>query len=69
MGDKRNAYRILVGKPEGRRPLGRPRRRWVYNIKMDLRETGWDGINWIDLTQDRDQWNSLVNTVMNLRVP
>jgi hypothetical protein len=69
MGETRTAYRILVGKPEGRRPLGIPRRRWVDNIKMDLRETGWDGRDWIKLTQDRDQWRALVNTVMNLRVP
>jgi hypothetical protein len=69
MGEKSNAYRILVGKPEGRRPLGRPRRRWVDNIKMDLREIGWGGMDWIDLTQDRDRWIALVNTVMNLRVP
>jgi hypothetical protein len=69
IGDKRNAYRILEGKPEGNRPLGRPRCRWVDNIKMDIRETGWDGIHWIDLAQDRDQWRALVNTVMNLRVP
>jgi hypothetical protein len=68
-GGKRNAYRILVGHPEGKRPLGRPRRRWVDNIKMDLREIGWDGRDWIDLTQDRDQWRALVNAVMNLRVP
>jgi hypothetical protein len=58
-----------VGKPEGKRPLGRPRRRWVDNIKMDLRETGWDGRDWIELAQDRDQWKALMNTVMNLRVP
>jgi hypothetical protein len=57
-----------VGKPEGRRPLGRPRRRYVDNIKMDLREIGWDGTDWIDLAQDMDQWRALVNTVMNLRV-
>jgi hypothetical protein len=69
MGLKRNAYRILVRKPKGKRPLGRPRRRWVDNIKMDLRETGWDGVDWIDLAQDRNQWRALVNTVMNLRVP
>jgi hypothetical protein len=69
MGEKRNASRILVGKPEGKRPLGRPRRRWVDNIKMDLRETGWDGMDWIDLAQDRDQWRALVNKVMNLWVP
>jgi hypothetical protein len=69
MGEKRNAYRILVGKPEGQRPLGRPRRTWVDNIKIDLREIGWDGMDWIDLAQDRDKWRALVNTVMNLRVP
>jgi hypothetical protein len=69
MGNKRNAYRILVGKPEGKRPLRRPRRRWVDSIKMDLREIGWDGTDLIDLAQDRDQWRALVNTVMNLRVP
>jgi hypothetical protein len=62
-------YRILVGQPEGKRPLGRPRRRWVYNIKMDLREIGWEGMDWIELAQDRDHWRALVNTVMNLRVP
>jgi hypothetical protein len=67
MGEKRNAYRILVGNPEGKRPLGR--RRWVDNIKMDLREIGWDSGDWIDLTQDRDQWRALVRAVMNLRVP
>jgi hypothetical protein len=60
---------ILVGKPKGRRPLGRPRRRWVYYIKKDLREIGWDGGDWIDLAQDRDRWRALVRAVMNLRVP
>jgi hypothetical protein len=68
-GEARNAYRILVGKPEGKRPLGRPKRRWVDNIKMDLREKGLDGLDWVELAQDRDQWRALVNTVMNLRVP
>jgi hypothetical protein len=67
MGEK-NAYRILVGKPEGKRPLGRPRHRWEDNIRMDLREIGWGGMDWIDLAQDRDHWRALVNTVMNLRV-
>jgi hypothetical protein len=69
MGEKANAYRLLVGTPEGRKPLGRPRRRWVNKIKMDLREIGWDSMDWIDLAQDRDQWGALVNAVMNLRVP
>jgi hypothetical protein len=69
MGETRNAYRILVGKPQGKSPLGRPRRRWVENIKMDLGEIGLDGRDWIELAQDRDQWKALVNTVMNLRVP
>jgi hypothetical protein len=68
MRAKRNAYRILVGTPEGKRPLGRPRRRWVNNIKMDLRKIVSDGMDWIDLAQDRDQWRALVNTLMNLRV-
>jgi hypothetical protein len=58
-----------VGNPEGKRPLGRPRCRWVDNIKMDLREIGWDGVYWIDMAQDRDQWRALVNTVLNLLVP
>jgi hypothetical protein len=69
VGEKRTVYRILVGKPEGKRPLGRPRRRCVDNNKIDLRETGWDGMDWLYLAQDRDQWRTLVNTVMNLRVP
>jgi hypothetical protein len=69
MGETRNAYMILVGKPEGKRPLGRPRCRWVNNIKMELREIRWDGMEWIELAQDWDQWRALVNTVMNLRVP
>jgi hypothetical protein len=69
MGKPRNAYRLLVGKPEEERLLGRPRRRWVDNIKINLREIGWDGMDWIDLAQDRDQWRVLVNMVMNLRVP
>jgi hypothetical protein len=65
----RNAYRILVGKPDGKRPLGRPRCRWVDNVKLDLGEIGWGGMDWINLAQDRDQWRALVNMVMNLRVP
>jgi hypothetical protein len=69
MGERRGAYRALVRKPEGRRPLGRPRCRWEDNNKMDLREVGWEGINWTDLAQDRDRWRALVYTVMNLRVP
>jgi hypothetical protein len=69
MEEKRNAYRILEGKPEGKRSLGRPRRRFVDNIKMDLREIGWDDMDWIDLAQDRGQWRALVKTVLNLRVP
>jgi hypothetical protein len=66
---RRNAYRTLVANLEGKRPLGRPRLRCVDKIKMDLREIGWDGMNWIDLAQDRDQCGALVNAVMNLRVP
>jgi hypothetical protein len=66
---KRNAYRILVGKPDGRRPQRRPRRRWVDNIKIDLREIEWDGMDWTDLAQDSDQWRALVNAVMNFRDP
>jgi hypothetical protein len=68
MGKKRNACRILVGKPEGKRPLGRPRRRWVDNIEMHLREVGRNGMDWIDLAYDRDRWRAYVNAVMNLRV-
>jgi hypothetical protein len=69
LGEKRNEYRISVGKPEGKRPLGRPTRRWVDNIKIDLREIGWNDMGWIELAQDRDQWRALLNTAMNLRVP
>jgi hypothetical protein len=69
MGAKRNAYRILEEVPEGKRPLGRPRYRWVVNIKIDLREIGWDGVDWIELAQERDQWRAFVNMVINLRAP
>jgi hypothetical protein len=69
MGEKRNVYRLLVGKPEGRRPLGRPRRRWIDNIKMDLLEIGLSVVDWIGLAWDRYKWRALVNSVMNLRVP
>jgi hypothetical protein len=69
MGERSGAYRALVGKLEGRRPLGRPRRIWEDNTKMDLRKVGWGGMDWIDLAQDRDRWRALVNAVMNLRVP
>jgi hypothetical protein len=68
MGEKRGAYRILMGRPEVRRPLGRPRRRWEDNIKMDLQEVGW-GMDWIELAQVRDRWRDLMNAVMNLRFP
>jgi hypothetical protein len=67
--EKRNVYRILVGKPEGKRPLGRLRRKWVDNIKMDHRELGWGGMDWIDLAQEKDRWRDLVNTIVNLRIP
>jgi len=69
MGEERVMYRVLVGKPEGRRPLGRPRRRWVDNISMDLQEVGCGYIDWIGLAQDRNSWRTLVSTIMNLRVP
>jgi hypothetical protein len=68
-GEGRGVYGILVGRPEGKKPLGRPRRRWVDNIKMDLKEIGIDGANWIRLAQDRVRWRAFVNTVMNLRIP
>ena len=68
MGEGRGVHRVLVGKPEGKRPLGRPRRRWEDNIKMDLREAGGGG-DWMELAQDSDRWRALVNTVMNFRVP
>jgi hypothetical protein len=69
MGEKRNTYKLLVGKPEGKRPLGRPRRRWVDNIRMDLGEVGWGDVDWIDLAKDRNRWRALVDSVLNLRVP
>jgi hypothetical protein len=68
-GEKKNVYRLLVGKPEGKRPLGRPRRGWIDNIKMDLFEIGLSVVDWIGLGQDRYRWRALVNSVMNLRVP
>jgi hypothetical protein len=69
MGEERGVYRVLVGKPERKRPLGRPRHRWDDNIKMDLQEVGCKGMDWIGLTQDRDRWRALVNAAMKLRVP
>jgi hypothetical protein len=69
MGEKRNVYRLLVGKPDGKRPLGRPRHRWIDNITMDLLEIGVNVLDWIGLAQDRYRWRALVNSVMNLRVP
>jgi hypothetical protein len=69
MGDRRRVYRVLVGKPKGKRALGRPRRRWEDNNKMDLQEMGCGGVDWIVLAQDRDRWRALVNAVMNLRPP
>jgi hypothetical protein len=68
-GERRGAYRALVGKPEGRRPLERPMHRWEDNIKRALREVGWGGVDWISLAQDRDRWRALLNTVMNIQVP
>jgi hypothetical protein len=69
MGEKRNTYRLLVGKPEVRKPLGRPRRKWVDNVRMDLGEVGWGDVDWIGLAKDRNRWRALVNLVLNLRVP
>jgi hypothetical protein len=69
MGEKMNAYRLLMGKPEGKRPLGRPRSRWVDNIRMDLGEVGWGDVYWIGLAEDRNMWRALVNSILNLRVP
>ena len=69
MGERRRVYKVLVGKSEGKRPLGRPRRRWEDNIKMDLQEVGYGGMDWIELAQDRERWRAVVNAVMNLRVP
>jgi hypothetical protein len=69
MGEKRNAYRLLVGKPEGKIPLGRPRRMWVDNIRMDLGEVGWGDVDWIGLAHDRNRWRALLNSVLNLRIP
>jgi hypothetical protein len=69
MGEKRNAYRLLVEKLEGKRSLGRPRRRWLDNLRLDLVEMGWGDVDWIGLAQDRDKWRALVNSVLNLRVP
>jgi hypothetical protein len=69
MGEKKNSYRLLVQKPEGRRPLGRPRRRWVDNIRMDLGEVGWGDVDWIGLAKGRNRWRAYVNSVLNRRVP
>ena len=69
MGEKRGMYRVLVGKPGGKRPMGRPRHRWEDNIKMDLQEVGCGGMDWIELAQDRDRWQGVLNAVVNFRVP
>jgi hypothetical protein len=69
MGEKRNAYILFVGNPEGKRPLGRPRRRWVDNIRMDLGEVGWGDVDWNGLFKDRNRWRAVVNSVLNIRVP
>jgi len=69
MGESRGLYRVLVGKPEGKKPLGRPRHSWENNIKMDLQEVGCEGMDWLDLAEDRNRWRTLVNGVMNLQVP
>jgi hypothetical protein len=69
MGEKRNAYRLMVGKPEGEKQLGSPKQRWMDNIKMDFLEVGWGDMDWIGLVQDRNRWRALVNSVLNLRVP
>jgi len=69
MGERTGVYRVLVGKPEGKRPLGRSRHRWEDNIKMDLQEVGYGGMGWIQLAEDRDRWRALVNAIMNLQVP
>jgi hypothetical protein len=68
MGEYRKVYMVLVGKPEGRRPLGRPRRRWEYDVRMDLREIGFGGVDWFRLAEEKDRWRAVVSAVMNLRV-